>query len=59
MMNQILDFIMLCFRVFIFELWAENAKLLGNMDMVTALAAFFHLCFVFDLKYPKVKLIPL
>ena len=42
-------------RTFIFELYLENTKLLGNMDMVTAIAAFFHLCFVFDLKYPKVR----
>ena len=34
-------------------LWAEDSKLLGNMDLLNALAAFFHLCF--DLKYPKVK----
>jgi len=33
--------------------WAEDFKLLGNMDLVNALAAVFHLCF--DLKYPKVK----
>jgi len=37
---------------FIFELWAEEEKLLGNMDIITALAAFYHTCFVFDLKYP-------
>ena len=34
-------------------LWAEDSKFLGNMDLVNALAAFFHLCF--DLKYPTVK----
>ena len=27
------------------------------MDIVTGLAAFFHLCFCFDLKYPKVKIV--
>ena len=32
----------------------EKSKVLGNMDLPTALGAFFHLCFVFDLKYPKV-----
>ena len=26
------------------------------MDLVTALAAFFHLCFCFDLKYPQVRI---
>ena len=43
------------FSTFIFELWVEEEKLLGNMDLVTALAAFFHTCFVFDLKYPVVR----
>lgn len=45
-------------RSYIFELWTENDKLLGNMDLFTALAAFFHLCFTFDLKYPKVSICP-
>jgi len=40
-------------KTFIFEIWAEAKKLLGNMDLATALAGFFHLCFCFDLKYPK------
>lgn len=40
-------------KTFIFELWAEHAKLLGNMNICTALASFFHLAFCFDLKYPK------
>ena len=42
------------FRHFIYELWAEGKKLVGNMDFVSALAAFFHVCFIFDLKYPQV-----
>ena len=42
-------------RTFVFELWAEKKKLLGNMDMVSALASFFHLCFTFNLKYLKVS----
>ena len=41
-------------RTFIFELWAEKSKLLGNMDIVTGLAAFYHLCFIFNLLYPQV-----
>ena len=41
-------------RGFVFELWVEGTKLMGNMDMATAWAAFFHLCFCFDIKYPKV-----
>ena len=36
------------------EVWAEKSKLLGNMDLPTALGAFFHLSFCFDLHYPKV-----
>ena len=43
------------FRAFIFELWVEHSRLLGNLDIVTAIAAFMHLCFVFDIKYPKVR----
>ena len=45
------------FRTFIFEVWAEGKVLIGNMDLVTALATFFHVCFVFDLRYPKVVFI--
>ena len=37
-----------------FELWVDSKKLLGNMDLVTAVASFLHICFVFDLSYPKV-----
>ena len=40
-------------RSFVFELWADETKLLGNMDFATSIAAFVHLCFVFDLSYPK------
>ena len=42
-------------RSFVFELWADETKLLGNMDFSTSIAAFVHLCFVFDLSYPKVR----
>ena len=45
---------LLFFRSFVLELWVEKSKVLGNMDLPIALGAFFHLCFVFDLKYPKV-----
>ena len=41
-------------RTFVFELWCERKKLLGDLDMAEAVAAFIHLAFVFDLKYPKV-----
>ena len=41
-------------RTFTFELWAEGEKLLRNLDIVMALVAFYHLCFVMDMNYPKV-----
>ena len=44
----------LLFRSFVVEVWAENSKLIGNLDLPTALGAFFHLAFICDLKYPKV-----
>ena len=44
-----------CHRSFVFELWVDNSRLLDSMDLATALASFFHVCFIFDLKYPKVK----
>ena len=40
--------------MFVFEVWCERRKLLGDMDMAEAIASFLHLAFVFDLKYPKV-----
>ena len=43
-------------RIFIFELYVEKKCLLGNMNLAEALGAFLHLCFVFDLLYPKVNL---
>ena len=42
-------------RTFIFELWCERKKLLGDLDMAEAVASFIHLAFVFDLKYPRVS----
>ena len=38
----------------VFELWCESSKLLGNMSLSTAIASFLHLAFVFDLKYPNI-----
>ena len=43
-----------CRGVFIFEVWVDGQKLLGNLNFVTAISSFLHLAFVFDLKYPKV-----
>ena len=37
-----------------FELWVECDKLIGNLSLSSSIAAFLHLSFVFDLKYPKV-----
>ena len=42
------------FSLFIFELWVEGAKLVGNLTITEAVASFLHLSFVFDLKYPEV-----
>ena len=42
--------------MFIFELWCEKRKLIGELDLAEAIAAFIHLAFVFDLKYPKVSM---
>ena len=39
--------------VFVFELWVDYQKLLGNLNFVTAISSFVHLCFVFGLEYPK------
>ena len=44
------------FRDYVFELWVEEQKVLGNMSLTSAISSFLHLCFSFDLKYPKVKL---
>jgi len=38
---------------FVFEVHAEKEKIIGNLDFPTAIAAFLHLCFVVNLKYPK------
>ena len=35
--------------LFVFELWVDCQKLLGNLNFVTANRTFFHLCFVFGL----------
>lgn len=42
------------FRTFIFSLHVEKDELLGTMEIEEAVAAFIHLAFVCDLKYPKV-----
>ena len=40
-------------------MWVETKKLLGNLSLPVAIASFLHVCFVYDLKYNKVKLISL
>ena len=42
--------------MFVFELWADKAKLISNLSITQSLAAFLHLSFIFDLQYPKVML---
>ena len=42
---------------FVFELWVDEHKLIGNMDLVSSVTAFLQLAFLFDLKYPKVIII--
>ena len=42
------------FRSYVFELHAEKEKLIGNLDLQTAIAALLHLAFVVNLKYSKV-----
>ena len=32
---------------------AEREKLLGNLDLFSAIASLLHLCFVVNLQYPK------
>ena len=44
------------FRGFVFEVWAEKTRLLDNLNMPQAIAGLLHLAFVFDLKYPEVRL---
>ena len=46
-------------RNFVFEVHGEKEKLLGNLDLGAAVAAFLHVCFVLNLKYPKVTFLPL
>ena len=40
---------------YVCELWVEDSKLLGNLSLSTAISSYLHLCFSFDLKYPKVR----
>ena len=41
-------------RSWVFEVWADKARLLGNLSITTAIAAFLHISFVFNLVYPQV-----
>ena len=41
------------FRTYVFEVHVERDKLLGNLDLPTAVAAILHLVFIIDLKYPE------
>ena len=42
------------FSSWMFEVWVDKTKLLGNLSLTQAIASFLHLAFVFDLQFPKV-----
>ena len=44
------------FRVYVFEVWCEQRRLFGNLEIAEAIAGFLHLAFVFDLKNPAVSI---
>ena len=37
------------FRSFLFEIWADKVKLLNGQDLMSTIASYFELCFVFQL----------
>ena len=41
-------------RTYVFEVWVEKARILGNLDMAQAISSLLQLVFCFNLKYPKV-----
>ena len=44
------------FSSWIFEVWVDKGKLLGNLTICQAIASFLHLCFSFNLEYPKASI---
>ena len=38
-----------------FELWVDKQPLIRNLDVVTAISAYLHLCFTLNLEYPAVS----
>ena len=40
-----------------FEVWGDGEKLLGNLSLSAAIAAFLHVTFVFNMKFPKVVIL--
>ena len=44
---------MILFRNWVFEVWVEEERLLGNLSLGAAIPSLLHLAFVFDLKYNK------
>merc|ERR1712096_364007 len=40
-------------KSFVFELYVEKVKLMGNLSITESIAAFLHLAFIVDLQYPK------
>ena len=39
-----------------FELYVEQVRILEKMDLAGSISAFLHLVFVFNLRYPKVRI---
>ena len=46
---------LLC-RSYVFELYVEQVRILEKMDLAGSISAFLHLVFVFNLRYPKVRI---
>ena len=51
--NTVLIILFLHYRSFEFELWADRTKLISGLNLISAFASYYELCFVFQLKYPS------
>ena len=45
--------VMVIFRSFLYELWADRVRVLECQQLYETLASYYQLCFSFQLKYPK------
>ena len=54
LINLVRNLINKSYRSYIFEIWVDEAKYLGNLNIATAIESYIHVAFCFDLKYPKV-----